>query len=188
MRVVVEPCRREHRGARIRREHHAQAEARRTAAIAHALLQVECDELVDRTSARQHAVQIFGDPWMLATFAGRDEQHRSVGLRQQLAVEEICRHGVLQRHRRRRHGDHAKRDVSVARRALERVERRSRIGERELVVEQHVAVADGDHVVVEHARVDCLGTLLREHHAAQVESMEARHRHRCGTRLPGRIA
>ena len=67
-------------------------------------------------------------------------------------------------------------EADAARRPAQRLDGRRLVGKGLLVVEQDVAVADRDHVVVEHALVDHVRILRREHGAGRVQAVQAGHR------------
>ena len=92
----VEEDVRRHRAPVVFRHRHAQPQARRTAAVAHALLQIERHTSAigeaPATSGRAGATSSDG-----AALRRRDEQEATVGQRQQLAVEQVRADGVGQR-------------------------------------------------------------------------------------------
>ena len=77
-------------------ERHAQAKTRRTAAIAHALAQVERAHLAYRSRTGGEPAKVPGDGLILETLRWRDQQHRAIGAGDELAVEEVSRHGAIE--------------------------------------------------------------------------------------------
>ncbi len=107
---------------------------------------------------------------MLAALGRRDEQQTSVGAREQLAVEQVGCHGIRQSNLVVADDDGRERRAELA---ADFLQHRGLVDVGALVAEQHAAVADRDHVVVEHAGVDRVGILLREDSARRVEAMAA---------------
>ncbi len=159
-RVVDPHVRRDGRALRFV-QHDAQAQARRAAAVLHAFAQVEHQHVVNRAVAGREFVEIGRDVAVLAAFLRHDEHLRAVRARQQLAVEQVRRHRVVHAHGGLGHLDHVQARTACVERSGQRVVDRLLVDERALVREQRVAVADRDHVVVEHARVDHVRILLR---------------------------
>ena len=66
------------------------------------------------------------------------------------------------------------------------IEHPSLFDKRQCMTEQNITVADGDDIVMKHARVDNIRILLREYDMPCVEPVQTRNRPRGFKRLPGR--
>ena len=119
------------------------------------------------------------DTLVLSTLAGYHQGHGAIRIGQQLGVEEIRPHRILETHRLSGDSQGNQRRVHAL---AQRLQGALLVQEGHLVVEQHRAVAHRDHIVVEDPGVDGPGVLLGEYRLRRGEAMLARHRL---TRLQG---
>ena len=122
--------------------------------------------------------------FVIAAFGRGDQHHPPVRARQQLTVEEVRRHGIVEADLAG--GDHEGRECAAhSRREFRQhsILRHPRL----FMTNEHVAVSDGDDVIVEDAGIDGRGVLLREHGARVIEAMPPGDRFEGFARLPRRI-
>ena len=146
-------------------ERHAQTQAGRATAVLHALLEVEDLDLADRPITAGQLLQVAPDIGIVTALFRHDQQHAAIRASQQLAVEQVGLDRILHRHRITRHTH----GLEVAATAGELVAQLSQylvsVEEGVLVIEQHLAIAYRDHVVVKHTLVDHRRRLLGVDHA-----------------------
>src|SRR6185436_19256299 len=149
----------------------AKPQTRGSAAISHALPQIERQDLDDRAVAADELVQVGGNARVLAAFGWRDQQIAAVRPRQQLGVEEIGCDGVRERYRVGANDNRPERGSEFL----------SELGDhallrnpRVLVTEQQLSMTHSDDIVVEDAGVDGGGELLREYAVRGIDPVTAR--------------
>ena len=101
-----------------------------------------------------------------------------------MRVEQVRRYRVFHAHRFHRHPDRNQRRTHLG---AQLVERALFIKKCHFVVEQHRAVAHGNHIVVEHPSIDGLRVLLGKDGLGVAQPVLAGHRLAGFQRLPGRI-
>ena len=112
----------------------------------------------------------------LAALLRHHDQHFAVRLAQQLAVEQVRGDGVVEPHLRLRNLDADKRNIQAGRFFPQGLQQRLLLHKGLLMVEQHVAIAHRNHVVMEHAAVDGRRILLGKDGIFRVQPMQPRHR------------
>lgn len=128
------------------RQHHPQAQARRTAAVGHALAQIEHPQVGDRVIPGQQLIEVFPDAGMLLRFLRQDKRHAAIRPAQQLAVEQIGGNRLC--HRDPAGGNHQRRKTRHPLRQL--LEKRGLVGKGLLMAEQDLTVAHRDDVVMKN--------------------------------------
>ncbi len=141
-------------------EHHPQPQTGRAAAVTHAFPQVKDRHFIDRRCAIGGEIaEIAPDVFPLAALLRHHDQHLAVWFAQQLAVEQVRGHGVVERNPLVRHFHAGERDIQTVAFSPQRGQHRRLIDKRLLMVEQHMAIADRDDVVMKHAAIDSLRRL-----------------------------
>src|SRR5947208_867686 len=84
---VVQPYLGAHRRALRRRQRNAKAQARRTAAITHALAQIEDAQCCDRAYAIDQSIEVCAHARIVSTFGRSHEVQTAGGAAEKLAVE-----------------------------------------------------------------------------------------------------
>ena len=109
---VIHQATRIHRRQFVMIQHDAQAQERRAAAVTHAFTQIKDRHLVDRRSAAaDQFTQVLPDITALATLFRHHDQHRAIRFTEQLTVEQIGGHGIIETDLRLGHFDAGKRDI-----------------------------------------------------------------------------
>jgi hypothetical protein len=116
----------------------AQPQASRSAAILHALLQVEGHHFPNRAALRDEPVEQRRHRAVPRAFGRSDEEHSSLRPCDQLTVEEISRHRALEGELALAHDERREFGSDALRQALEH---RLLVDIRPLVAEEHGAVA-----------------------------------------------
>ena len=151
-------------------QYHPQTQTCRAATVAHGLFDVENLHRRNRPRVVHQLVQIAADRRNFTAFT-RHRQHHAIGRIQQLTVEQVGGHSVLQRHLLT--GDTHGFQFCTCQARADISQHGFFIQKRQLMVEQSVAITDGDNVVVEHPGINRSGVLLGEHHVAVFQAMQA---------------
>lgn len=105
---------------------------------------------------RRRIAEIAPDVFPLAALLRHHDQHLAVWFAQQLAVEQVRGYGVVERNPLVRHFHAGERDIQTVAFSPQRGQHCRLIDKRLLMVEQHMAIADRDDVVMKHAAIDSL--------------------------------
>ncbi len=172
--------RRRHDHPRIHRrqlgviERNPQAQAGWTTAVLHALLEVEHLDLGNRAVIGDQSLQISPDIRVSLALLRHDQQHRAIGPRQQLAIEQVGAHGILNRDLGTRYANRPQLPADTTEFVAQLIEHRFGIEECVLVIEQHLTVADRNHIVMEYPLINDRRVLLTIDHAGFAQTVQPR--------------
>jgi len=158
---------------------HTQAQAGRSSAVLHTLLEVEHLHFADCSRRAGQCVEILPDPLVVATLFRHDQQHAAVGPAEQLTVEQVGAHGVFHADQRLWHADRLQLSTTPGQLVCQLGQHPRTVEESLLVIKQHRAIPHRNHIVVEHALIDHRRILLGIHHASLIQAMQT------GNRLAG---
>ena len=137
------------------------------------MLEVEHLHFADQTTGSGQSLQVLPDALIGTALFRHDQQHRAVSATQQLAVEQVGTYRVFDTDLGAGHADGLEVAAQLAQFPLQFGEHLLGIEKRVLVIEQYFAVADRNHVVVEHAGIDYRWVLLGVDHAVILQAVQA---------------